>query len=563
MPAGMQLGNYRILHKIGQGGFGITYLAEHLPSKEQVVIKENLPTIYAYRHLKTMRVLPLDSKRAAQNYAHILKRFVDEARLLAKLKHPNIVTVREAFEALGTAYYVMPHIPGTVLHRAAPAVVLESWLLPILKTLLMSLEYLHGQNIQHRDIKPANILLSEDLTPTLIDFGSARGIQTTLTATMMGTHGYIPPEQMMPHGKCGAWSDVYALGATCYRLITGEVPPSCVVRLEDNSVYHPLHAREELQYRFAPAILQSIDTALAIHAKHRWQTARAWLDELEKITPASPPKTETPTHVTEENSTELSTITEADFPPFTESTTGIVTDYSEASSNCPSGTRKPFFSFAVKWFILFPAILLLIFTGASLYVHSYLTTITQANLSEHSGEIFTPKEVKLNAQRKLNALKIYNFNKAICEKNQNSSVLRLLIQAGANVNATNAEGYTALHLAILCRDSENVKLLLAAQGIDVNKEDSHGQTPLVLAIQKKQEEHIRLLLSAPDIDVNKADDRGYTPLRWAACMNHIQAVTLLLKKDEIELNKEDLEGYTPLFWAHAAGASKCVQKRGV
>ena len=139
LPVGLELGHYRLLRKIGQGGFGITYLAEHMQSHEQVVIKENLPTYYAYRDITTMQVHPLDDTDSAENYAHALQRFVDEARTLAHLNHPNIVRVHEAFEALGTAYYVMPYIEAKELHQAAPAEVNEAWLLPILKAVLSAL----------------------------------------------------------------------------------------------------------------------------------------------------------------------------------------------------------------------------------------------------------------------------------------------------------------------------------------------------------------------------------------------------------------------------------------
>lgn len=281
LPQGVDLGHYRILRKLGQGGFGITYLAQNTQTGEQVVIKENLPTFYATRDDATWSILPLDVEDAAGNYKHTLMRFVDEARLLARLHHPNIVRVSEAFEALGTAYYVMPHITGQELHKAAPAVVTEEWLLPILRTLLSALEYLHSQNLLHRDIKPGNILLRDDGSPVLIDFGTARALQSERSATMVGTPGYTPIEQISAHGHCGAWTDIYALGATCYRVITGERPPEANTRLaEDEDPYEPLQNRAELLSRFSPATLQSIDVALAVRAKNRWQSATDWLHAL-------------------------------------------------------------------------------------------------------------------------------------------------------------------------------------------------------------------------------------------------------------------------------------------
>ena len=281
LPQGFTLGQYHLLGKIGQGGFGITYLAQDIYSGEQIVVKENLPSFYATRCESTLTVQPLDVEKAVDEYEHTRARFVDEARLLARLNHPNIVRVYSAFEALGTAYYVMPYIKGQELHKAAPAVVTEAWLLPILRSVLSALDYLHSQNLLHRDIKPGNILLRDDGTPILIDFGTARALHTERSATMVGTPGYTPIEQITSRGNCGPWTDLYALGATCYRLITGELPPEANARLaEDQDPYIPLSHRHDLLRRFSGATLRSIDMALAVRIKDRWSSANAWLQSL-------------------------------------------------------------------------------------------------------------------------------------------------------------------------------------------------------------------------------------------------------------------------------------------
>ncbi len=281
LPEGISLGNYQLLHVLGQGGFGITYLAVDQSTDAQVVIKENLPTFYAARDEASQQVQPLAVADAVQNYAHTLQRFVEEARILAHLNHPNIVRVQEAFEALGTAYYVMPYIEAQELHKVIPTeAVNEAWLLPILKAVLNALDYLHAKNLLHRNLKPGNILLQADGSPILIDFGTARALQSNRSATMVGTPGYTPIEQITPNGKRGAWTDIYALGATCYRLITGQLPPQAVERIEDEDPYSPLVSRAELRARFSPELLSSIDKALAVRAKNRWQSAQEWTDAL-------------------------------------------------------------------------------------------------------------------------------------------------------------------------------------------------------------------------------------------------------------------------------------------
>ena len=280
LSPGTMLGHYKLLRSLGQGGFGITYLAEDTQKRAQVVIKENLPQSFSFRHQGTHRVCPISSD-TTESFNWAKKRFLDEARTLARLKHPQIVRVLAAFEALGTAYYVMPWVGGQELHKAAPAPadITEEWLLPILRHLLEALDYLHGKNLLHRDIKPANILLREDGTPILIDFDNAREIGDEHSDTIVVIPGYTPVEQLHIHGKLGPWSDIYSLGATCYCLLTGERPPYVIDRLDDDPLPE-LATNCALRSRFSHTFLTAIDRALLMSHNKRWQSAAEWLTTL-------------------------------------------------------------------------------------------------------------------------------------------------------------------------------------------------------------------------------------------------------------------------------------------
>lgn len=281
LPAGVVLGNYTILKTIGQGGFGITYLAVDATTQAEVVIKENLPSFYALRDQTSLTVTPLAGEESTRGYKWSLERFLDEARTLAKLNHPNIVRVLTAFSALETAYYVMPVVHGGSMAEAAPPPyhITEAWLSPILQKLLGALAYLHSHALLHRDLKPANILIDRNGEPIIIDFGTARSMISERSQTMIGTPGFTPVEQMQNNGHPGPWTDIYALGATCYRLITGQNPPSCLDRLAQDTL-RPLHSIPELQNRFSQPFLQAIDKALFMRSEQRWQNAQEWLNAI-------------------------------------------------------------------------------------------------------------------------------------------------------------------------------------------------------------------------------------------------------------------------------------------
>ena len=544
LPEGIELGKYHLIRKIGQGGFGITYLALHTESKEQVVVKENMPTFYAYRDKDTLLVHPLDEGEAKENYLHTLQRFVDEARTLARLHHPNIVRVLEAFEALGTAYYVMPLITGQELHKATPAVVDEAWLAPILRTLLGALDYLHAQNLLHRDLKPGNILLQEDGTPIIIDFGTARALQSNRSATMVGTPGYTPIEQITIHGNRGPWTDIYALGATCYRVITGELPPEANERLAaDEDPYRPLAKRAELRHRFSAELLQSIDTALAVRAKNRWQSAKDWLQHLPTATPQP----------TAEPSTRSLPVT----PLATEAATPRRGKLLTAIITIGLLLLLPFFygAYAVYQAAEQDAKL-----RRAEEVRTEAVHLLQAEAERKAREEFelltreaADRKAKEDAQAKLEALEITDYDKAILKYYNNPEKLKLLITAGADVNKADKDGDTPLYLAAREGHTECVKLLLDAPGIDVNMADKNGNTPLSMAARVDHTECVKLLLAAPGIDVNKVDEDGKTPLYEAADDGRLEAIKQLLAAPGIDLHKADKDGKTPLATAQEKG----------
>ncbi len=277
LPKGLKLGEYRILRAIGQGGFGITYLAEHVDTKKEYVIKENMPASFSRRDNLTYKVTPTGSEMVS-TFDWALDRFLQEARTLSRLQHPNIVRVKAAFKALGTAYYVMDRVKGRELHEAAPppGQITEAWLRPVLEEILKALNYVHSQNLLHRDIKPNNILVDENCHPVLIDFGTARELVSERTATMVESAGYTPLEQLQSKAKRGAWTDIYALGCTMYRVITGENPPRSIDRLTEDSC-RKLAEDRSLMPRFSRGFLQSVDKALAVQPRNRWQDTQEWL----------------------------------------------------------------------------------------------------------------------------------------------------------------------------------------------------------------------------------------------------------------------------------------------
>ncbi len=288
LQPGSTLAEYTIESVLGYGGFSITYLARDTSLGANVAIKEYLPQEIAGRAEETAFVIPRASKDAIRDYHWGLKNFVKEARALARFKHSNIVRVLRFIEANGTAYTVMEYERGQTLAEYLKQLgqkLDESNLLRIVMPILNGLNAVHEVGLLHLDIKPDNIYLRQDGSPMLIDFGSARHALTESrpSGRVTLTHGYAPVEQYPDKGKLGPWSDVYALGATMYRCVTGKRPDDALERYRAVLDYKtdPLRpATRAANGRYRTVILECIDRAMQIYAKDRPQSAREFQDDL-------------------------------------------------------------------------------------------------------------------------------------------------------------------------------------------------------------------------------------------------------------------------------------------
>ncbi|MDL2356915.1 MAG: cache domain-containing protein [Pseudomonadota bacterium] len=279
LAAGFRLHEYRIDAVLGQGGFGVTYLATDIHLNARVAIKEYLPGEYA-RRASDKSVSPRwPELRGA--YQDGLDSFLVEARTLATFRHPNIVRVARFFEANRTAYMVLEYERGQSLKQwwSGRAGVAEAELLGLLQPLLDGLAVVHAEGFLHRDVKPDNIYVrKDDGSLVLLDFGAARQAAGPASAAADAlTPGYAPPEQYA-RGAQGPWTDIYALGATLYWMISGAKPPPAPARASGAAVM--ASARAVGHGRYSDAFLGAVDWALEIDPAARPQHLQAWSHKL-------------------------------------------------------------------------------------------------------------------------------------------------------------------------------------------------------------------------------------------------------------------------------------------
>jgi len=279
-------GQYVIERFLNSGGFGMTYLARDSLDRI-VVIKECFPASFCSRN---DTIVGARSQAHQKDFKSVVKLFVQEARRMSKLDHPNIVGVHQVFEDNETAYMALDYIEGQDLFDIIEEgrihlgpVTVRALLLQILN----AVDYIHSKNILHRDIAPDNILLDKSGKPILIDFGAAREKATKASRVLSAMHivkdGYSPQEFYIAESVQSPSSDLYALAATFYHIIVGVAPPNSQTRLACIAAERedPYKSILTLTTDYDRDFLTAIDKALNIFPDDRIQNARDWVTAID------------------------------------------------------------------------------------------------------------------------------------------------------------------------------------------------------------------------------------------------------------------------------------------
>ena len=266
-------GRYIVGRVLGQGGFGITYLAQDYQTKGLVAIKEYLPTEFAGRTTGTYAVQVYSGDRR-ENFEYGKEQFLAEAKTLAEfIGNDHIVRIYSYFEEYGTAYLAMEYIDGESLddymsHHGGRLSVerANELLIPVME----ALDWVHSKGIVHRDIAPDNIIVTKDGRAKLIDFGAARYStgEKSKSLDVILKHGFAPKEQYIRRGRQGPFTDVYAMAATYYYAITGKIPPESIERIDEDELIPPTTLGVKISEKAEDALLKGLE----VSASERYQS---------------------------------------------------------------------------------------------------------------------------------------------------------------------------------------------------------------------------------------------------------------------------------------------------
>ena len=279
-------GKYELLKFLGKGGFGITYLGRHILLNKYVAIKEYFPKDNFRRESNGTQVSYSDESVARRN----IEKFLKEAKTMAELNHEGVVKVNDVFEENNTAYYVMDYIEGKSLAEQLP--IAQEQALCYIKQAAEALQYVHTKGILHLDIKPANIMINQSGKAVLIDFGISKHYDSegkgTSSSTQGYSSGYSPIEQMTPGGlkQFTPPTDIYALGATLYKIVSGTTPPASTDLADEETLSRPENMSKE--------VFGFINKCMQQKRKDRPQTMSEVLGLIEALSGEKPKPTPKP-----------------------------------------------------------------------------------------------------------------------------------------------------------------------------------------------------------------------------------------------------------------------------
>jgi serine/threonine protein kinase len=290
LPPGTRIDQYEIISLLGQGGFGITYLVRDDALQKEFALKEFFPEDLVRRDGTALRFA--NKTNSENDYRWGLRKFFDEARLLAQFNHPNIVSVRRVFEANNSAYMLLDFIKGSTLEKwlqGLDSPPTQEELDLITGPLLSALELVHENRSWHLDVSPENIMIrSTDGAPILLDFGASRfeiKQHSQLVSALVFKSGYSAPEQYTSNAdRYGPWTDIYATGATLYRAISGSRPTEATSRQLSDDLKP---AAQAAKGRYRDKFLKAIDAALRLPPQSRPQTMTEWRQSLLSGTPGA------------------------------------------------------------------------------------------------------------------------------------------------------------------------------------------------------------------------------------------------------------------------------------
>ena len=288
-------GRYIIGRVLGHGGFGITYLARDISLNRLVAIKEYLPRDLATRMSNQLTVCTF-SEQLQSSFGDGLEKFYEEAYSLTQFEdHPGVVSVRDYFKENGTAYMVMQYLEGRTFkqHLALKGGrVSYDTALSVMMAVMDALREVHNAGILHRDISPDNIYITNSKQIKLLDFGAARYAagEHSKSLSVILKAGFAPEEQYRSKGNQGPWTDIYAVAATFYRAITGQVLPEALDRMAEDTLVPP----SQLGVAIPQGAEQALLKALSVRAVERFQTVEEFQSAL--IGQRSPGNYQPPNH---------------------------------------------------------------------------------------------------------------------------------------------------------------------------------------------------------------------------------------------------------------------------